>query len=112
KKLINLQIPGVKKDSLIASNQVSFYVQNPSRNVKVNYEKGKFIFHLDFHLPIFFTERMFSTNMNKNANKMEQKIATEMKKNIQQLVKKIQKQELDPFGLGTYARAYQYETWK
>ncbi|UED77777.1 Ger(x)C family spore germination C-terminal domain-containing protein [Brevibacillus sp. DP1.3A] len=43
---------------------------------------------------------------------MEKAIAVVMKQNMEGVIAKLQKKQVDPIGLGKYARAYAYAEWK
>lgn len=108
----DLPMPMQKTDSLLQTNRTHFYVQHPKRTVKVGYKNGRFHFCIHLDLPIFFTERPFPINVEENEKYLQKQIARQMNQQMKKLVQKLQKDKVDPIGLGIYARAYQYKAWK
>ncbi|MEI4799821.1 Ger(x)C family spore germination protein [Bacillus sp. NPDC077411] len=90
---------------------ISFSTQNIKVKTKVRYD-NHFIFHIDVKMRIGITERLFSFNTRKDAAKLQKAIETKMEADFKQLIKKIQAAEIDPIGLGIYARTYTYPQWK
>jgi hypothetical protein len=48
----------------------------------------------------------------KDKKKLTSLITKQLHNDLNDLIHKIQKQQLDPFGFGDYARALQYKEWK
>ena len=51
-------------------------------------------------------------DIDKDRKKLTSLITKQLNKDLNDLIHNIQKQQLDPFGFGDYARAFQYEEWK
>lgn len=51
-------------------------------------------------------------DIDKDRKKLTSLVTKQLNKDLNNLIHKIQKQQLDPFGFGDYARAFQYEEWK
>ncbi|PEA53196.1 spore gernimation protein [Bacillus pseudomycoides] len=90
---------------------ISFSSQSMKVKTKVRYD-NHFIFNIDIKMKIGITERLFSFNTRKDAAKLQKAIETKMEADFKQLIKKIQAAEIDPIGLGIYARTYTYPQWK
>ncbi|HDX9578553.1 TPA: Ger(x)C family spore germination protein [Bacillus pseudomycoides] len=90
---------------------ISFVAQNIKVKTKVKYD-SKFMFHIDVKMRIAITERLFPFDIKKDAAKLEKAIETKLQADFKKLIKKIQAAEIDPIGLGTYARTYTYPEWK
>ncbi|MBP3964150.1 Ger(x)C family spore germination protein [Paenibacillus lignilyticus] len=106
-------LPDVKhKKSIFETRAISFYITNVMRKVKVSYTDNQFRFDIRLKLPIHLTEQMFRLSAEKNSPELEAMINKQLELEMNKLVKKIQKNKLDPIGLGLYARAFQYNSWK
>ncbi|PEZ09005.1 spore gernimation protein [Bacillus sp. AFS018417] len=90
---------------------ISFAAQNIKVKTKVKYD-SHFIFNIDVKMRIAITERLFPFNTRKDAEKLQKAIETKLEADFKDLIKKIQAAEIDPIGLGTYARTYTYPEWK
>ena len=51
-------------------------------------------------------------DIDKDSKKLTSIITKQLNKDLNDLIHSIQKQKLDPFGFGDYARAFQYKEWK
>ncbi|PEB50516.1 spore gernimation protein [Bacillus pseudomycoides] len=90
---------------------LSFISEGTKVKTSVQY-KDRFIFNINVHMRILISERLFPFNVRNDGMTLEQKIQKQLKTDFQRLIKKIQIAEIDPIGLGLYARAYTYEDWK
>ncbi|QHW34667.1 Ger(x)C family spore germination protein [Paenibacillus rhizovicinus] len=97
--------------SVFKLDGISFYVLDVDRKVKTAFKDGKMHFDLDIGLPIRLTERLFAFDM-KNIKELQNQIDKQLLTEMDALVAKLQKNKVDPIGLGLYARAYQYQAWK
>jgi len=91
---------------------LSFYPLNMKIKTKVREEKNNFRFDINIKMKIAITERLFRTNMRKDAKKLQKSIETKMNEEFKSFINKIQKAKIDPVGFGIYARAYEYPKWK
>jgi Ger(x)C family germination protein len=100
-----------------------FQTEDEMSYVSFNINKAKFIFKSKFeenHLAIDIqvkvhidiAERMFTLDMDNQTKKLEKAIEQELKKECQDVIKKAQKHQVDPFGFGVYVRAKDYKNWK
>ncbi|MGE7935604.1 Ger(x)C family spore germination protein [Bacillus paramycoides] len=96
----------------------SILIQNATRKIDVNFQKGKFVFNFDINANVALIEK---TNAHlikehydnkKNINNLENEIQKEINKKLQNMLYVIQKNKIDPIGLSLYARAFQYKEWK
>jgi Spore germination B3/ GerAC like, C-terminal len=91
---------------------MSFFPNIINVKTKASYKDDGFVFDIKIKMGINMTERLFSFNVNKQAPELEKQIQEELQNQIRQLIKKVQAAKIDPFGLGLYARAYEYDRWK
>ncbi|MET3292842.1 UNVERIFIED_CONTAM: Ger(x)C family germination protein [Brevibacillus sp. OAP136] len=110
---LNIELPKnlfKKKGQL--GNTVSFLIDYTHFTYKTSYLDGHFQFDLHFNFRIVINEVLVNINPLKEQKRMEQALADQIKKEMNALVAKLQKQQLDPIGLGLYARAFAYNEWK
>lgn len=107
-----LQLPEESKKDLFSEGAVTFYVLHFTRKVKVTYSHDQFHFDVELSLPLRLTEKLFALDIEQEGTKLETMINKELNKQMKELVNKFQKHQIDPIGLGLFARAYQYEAWK
>ncbi|PFE15273.1 Ger(x)C family spore germination protein [Bacillus cereus] len=93
----------------IVKNRISFTAQDIQTKIKTKYINGKFQFDIQVAMKMIVTEKLFPYDMRKNNKKLEDMVEQQLKIKFQNVIKKIQKDELDPIGLGLYARAHQYK---
>lgn len=90
---------------------ISFAAYNIKVKTKVRYD-NKFIFNTYIKMRIGITEQLFSFNTRKDTLKLQKALETKLEADFKQLIKKIQTANIDPIGLGRYARTYTYPEWK
>ncbi|SMD41161.1 Ger(x)C family spore germination protein [Bacillus sp. JKS001846] len=90
---------------------ISFSTQGTKVKTSVQY-KNHFMFNINVHMRITISERLFPFNVRNNGGELEKSIEKQLKSDLEGLIKKIQKAEIDPIGFGVYARAYAYKDWK
>ncbi|WP_239615558.1 Ger(x)C family spore germination protein [Cohnella mopanensis] len=93
-------------------NITSFYPNFIKVKIKADYKNGGFVFDIKIKMGISMTERIFNYNVRKQAPELEKQIQEELQNQIRQMLEKVQAAKIDPFGLGLYARAYEYSHWK
>ncbi|NOU77256.1 Ger(x)C family spore germination protein [Paenibacillus sp. LMG 31458] len=91
---------------------VSFNMNKVKVNFKTKFEGNHLTIDIQMKVPIDLTERMFTLDMEKQSKLLEQAIEQELEKECQDLIKKAQKNQVDPFGFGIYVRAHDYKNWK
>ncbi|NIK78116.1 Ger(x)C family germination protein [Paenibacillus castaneae] len=107
-----IQLPEQPSSGLFQKNRMSFFPNATKVKVKTSFADDKFIFNYGIDMRIVVTERLFRYDIMKKEAELEKEIQKELEKKIEQLVKKVQRAKVDPFGLGLYARAYEYPHWK
>ncbi|EEL61507.1 Spore germination B3 GerAC [Bacillus cereus F65185] len=90
---------------------ISFSTQGTKVKTSAQY-KNHFMFNINVHMRITISERLFPFNVRNNGGELEKSIEKQLKSDLEGLIKKIQKAEIDPIGFGVYARAYAYKDWK
>ncbi|GAA4834062.1 hypothetical protein GCM10023310_09400 [Paenibacillus vulneris] len=108
---VTLSFPAGEKKGPIEQNRLSFLIQRLSNKTKTAYEQGRFRFDTQVNMTVTLTERLFPYNMRTESRKLEQMMEKELQKQLQTLIKKMQKHKADPVGYGDLARAYQYKAW-
>jgi Ger(x)C family germination protein len=109
---ITVKLPEEKGESFFETGTLSFYALRVKRDMKVTYEQNKFIFDIQLSMPIQLTEKPFTFDVRNDAPKLEAEINQQLEAKMRALVKKMQEHEIDPIGLGLYARAYQFKAWE
>lgn len=111
----SLSIPVEETSNGKAANRrrVTFIARNIKTKVKTTYSENTFRFdvHIAMAVEMGSLERDDSDEK-ENKAQLEAEIAKELKKEFETMIKKCQQHQVDPFGFGLYARAYQYPAWK
>ncbi|WP_208743112.1 Ger(x)C family spore germination protein [Bacillus cereus] len=101
----------LSQNDQLSKDRVSFSIRGSNKHVHMKYAKN-FIFDIPIHLEIAITEFSPSFTHTPAIQDIEKKIERAMNGQYQKLITKIQLAHIDPIGLGLYARAYAYPTWK
>ncbi|MBD2867115.1 Ger(x)C family spore germination protein [Paenibacillus arenilitoris] len=109
---LSFNIPGVSAESPLVTGLLSFTVSEADTKIKTSFRDDRFRFEIKVDMPITLTERVFSYHVEKNKKDLEEIIAKQAEQKMIKLIKKIQKAKIDPIGLGLYARAYEYKSYK
>lgn len=91
---------------------ISIDVYKVKRKISVTHEHNHFSFLVQLEMNADLTERTFTMNLEKNKEHLEAILTEQFTKELNGLIKKIQKKQLDPFGFGWHVRAYLYPEWK
>ncbi|HDR3648617.1 MULTISPECIES: spore germination protein GerSC [Bacillus] len=91
---------------------VSINVLSMNRDIRTDYSDNHFKFNVKMDFKIAVSELTFNMDIDKDRKKLTSLITKQLNKDLNDLIYKIQKQQLDPFGFGDYARAFQYKEWK
>lgn len=91
---------------------VTINVLSMNRDIHTDYSDNHFKFNVKMDLKIAVSELTFNMDIDKDRKKLTSLITKQLNKDLNNLIHNIQKQQLDPFGFGDYARAFQYEEWK
>jgi hypothetical protein len=91
---------------------ISVNVTRLNRDLSTDYDSGHFTFDVKMKLDVSIVERTFDMDMKKNKGKLAAMITEQIGEELNGLIKKIQKQQLDPISFGDYACAFRYQQWK
>lgn len=91
---------------------VSISVEHGDFSYKPSFRNGAFHFDVRMKLGVIVTESTTYIDMKKEKKKVEKWLAKEIQKQLESVVKKMQKYEVDPVGFGLYARAYEYKQFQ
>ncbi|MCI0763730.1 Ger(x)C family spore germination protein [Bacillus sp. TL12] len=91
---------------------VTINVLDINRDISTRYNGNHFVFDIKMKLKVSIAERTFDIDMKKDTVKLTALITKQLEKDFNDLIYKVQRQKLDPFGFGDYARAFQYKHWK
>lgn len=92
------------------SEFITINVISMEQKCTTDYDRDHFAFGVKMKLNVSLAERTF--NMKKDQEKLDSILTKQLGKDLNRLIQKVQKQQLDPFGFGDYARAFQYQHWK
>ncbi|MFC9447985.1 Ger(x)C family spore germination protein [Bacillus cereus] len=93
---------------------VTINVLTVKRNIDTGYNDNHFQFNTKMNFNVSISEMTFNMDIDKvkDKKKLTSFITKQLHNDLNDLIHKIQKQQLDPFGFGDYARAFQYKEWK
>ncbi|AKR10465.1 Ger(x)C family spore germination protein [Bacillus cereus] len=91
---------------------VTINVLSVNRDIGTGYIDNHFTFNIKMNLKVAISEVTFNIDIDKDNKKLTTLITKQLNKDLNELIHKIQKQQVDPFGFGDYARAFQYKEWK
>ncbi|MEW9700009.1 Ger(x)C family spore germination protein [Paenibacillus sp. SI8] len=109
---MTLSIPGESKTGPFHTDKLSFASNKIKTKIKTVYREGKFQFDMKIQMHVGLSEHLFPYDVRNQGKELEHKIAEQVQKQLDQLMKKIQEHQIDPIGLGVYARAFEYEQYK
>jgi Ger(x)C family germination protein len=104
-------LPNEDEKNIFHKNEISFAASTVKTKIKSGYKQNKFHFDINVKMTINIVERLFPEEK-LNKEQLTKEVEKELKKQIDDLMKKIQKKNIDPIGLGLYARAYHYSQYK
>ncbi|CAN7196549.1 Ger(x)C family spore germination protein [Paenibacillus sp. LjRoot153] len=107
-----IKLPEEQGDSIFETGTLSFYALRVKRDIKVTFEQNKFVFDIQLSIPIQLTEKPFTYDVRHEATRLEAEINKQLDEQMKALVTNMQKHEVDPIGLGLYARGYQFKAWE
>ncbi len=107
-----VMLPDQPGDGIFHNNLISFIPNKIDVKIKPYYRNNRFEFKINVNMRISVYERLFLLDGTYNYEEIATEIAKQMDVQFKQLIKKVQKAKIDPFGWGLYARAYQYKAWK
>jgi Ger(x)C family germination protein len=111
---LTIRLPQMKKrgEGIFEKNVISFNVNDIKNKIKTAYRHGRFQFDIRITSYITLTEREFRFDVARDGGKLEKMIDEQLEREFGKLIKKIQKNKIDPIGLGLHARAYEYKKWQ
>ncbi|NQX62796.1 Ger(x)C family spore germination protein [Paenibacillus qinlingensis] len=109
---LSLPIPGQKKSGPFHTDHLSISVQGTKPKIKTSYTDNKFRFDINIKMTASLTERLFPFDVRKNGKELEIMISEHVQMQFENLIKMLQKHQIDPIGLGLYARAHEYSQYK
>ncbi|MBO8137606.1 MAG: Ger(x)C family spore germination protein [Desulfotomaculum sp.] len=92
--------------------EISVNINNVDYKIVTDYIGNKFYFDIQMDMDVFLMERNFMINTEENLKKLNQKIENLLKHECEGLIAKLKEHQVDPIGLGIYARGYHYQEWK
>ncbi|WP_018758888.1 Ger(x)C family spore germination protein [Paenibacillus terrigena] len=96
----------------IVQSKLSVDIAKLSVRIRTSYEHGRFIFNLRYKMKTRITERTFPFNTTMRKTQLQKQLDSLIQRDLMALIHKIQKNCIDPIGLGIIAQAYQYHAWK
>lgn len=93
-------------------NYITINIQSIKQKIKTHYTDKHFIFDITIELKISISELTFDMSVEKERDKLSAIITKKLNKDLNNLICKVQRENLDPFGFGDNARAYHYKEWK
>ena len=109
---LNFKIPGKPIQRPIETDMIGFTAADVDTEIKASYRNDRFRFEIKVDMPVSLSERLFSFNMQQNKKELEEEMSKQAEQKMKKLIEKIQKHKIDPIGLGLYARAYEYKSYK
>ncbi|SCW31410.1 germination protein, Ger(x)C family [Paenibacillus tianmuensis] len=109
---LSVEIPGKGHGRPVSRSVTTFRVKSVKMKIKTKHAQDKFQFDIDIRLPIALSERLFPFDVRKKGDKLEQAIDKQLKRQFEQMIRSFQKHQVDPIGLGLYARAHEYQAYK
>jgi Ger(x)C family germination protein len=91
---------------------VTMNIFNTNYNNNVKTVNGQLQFDLHLNMDVSIEEVSSDNHPIKNKKELIKLIEKQIEKQTEELIKKLQQEEIDPLGLGVYARAYAYNHWK
>ncbi|WP_152396823.1 Ger(x)C family spore germination protein [Paenibacillus guangzhouensis] len=96
----------------IVKNKLSVDIVKISARIRTSYKQGRFGFDIHYKMITRVTERTFPFNLTLHKQQLQKQLDSLLQRDLMALIHKIQKNRIDPIGLGILAQAYQYQAWK
>lgn len=109
---LTIPIPGEMKVGPFHTDKLSLNADNIKVKIKTSYLEDNFQFDMHITMRIGLSELMFPFDVRTHGNELENKITVQIQKQLESLIKKIQRDKIDPLGLGFHARAHEYSHFK
>ncbi|GMK37261.1 hypothetical protein PCCS19_03140 [Paenibacillus sp. CCS19] len=109
---LSFSIPGEPNSDFFSLDKVSFSVRDIKTKIKSSYSGDRFHFLIRMKVSAAMTEQLFTFDIQEHADILERKMSQQMQNQLEKLIRKFQKHQIDPVGFGIYARAHQYRHFK
>ncbi|RCW45476.1 Ger(x)C family spore germination protein [Paenibacillus prosopidis] len=109
---LSYRIPDKPNKGPFATDMLSFSAEKIKTKVITSFQNGRFQFDFHIKMTIGLSEHLFPYDVARDAKKLEKQAAALMQAQIENVIKKLQKHQIDPIGLGLYARAFHYKEYK
>ena len=96
----------------IVKNKLSVDIVKLSARIRTTYKQGRFAFDIHYKMRTRVTERTFPFNQTMHKLQLQKQLDSLLQRDLMALIHKIQKNRIDPIGLGIRAQAHQYHAWK
>ncbi|WP_054024012.1 Ger(x)C family spore germination protein [Bacillus sp. FJAT-28004] len=106
---LTYQIPDEPVHGPFQTNILSLTGAKVKTKIKTAYKNNKFKFDIHIKTRVGLSEHLFPFNVEKNDKELEKQVEILIKDQILAIIGKLQKNKIDPIGLGVYARAHEYE---
>lgn len=107
-----IHLPGHSQSGPFETDRVSFNAESVKTKIDTSYDEKRFKFGIDVRMSISLTERLLPIDAQKQEERLERLLAEQMKGRFERLIRTIQTHQIDPIGLGLYARAYENSRYK
>lgn len=91
---------------------ISFNIGKSNLKTNIDYRDAKFHFNQYISLDIHISNYDELNNIDDSLNDIANSIEVQLEKDIEELYTHLKENQLDPLGLGLYARAFYYPIWK
>ncbi|WP_232697297.1 Ger(x)C family spore germination protein [Brevibacillus daliensis] len=108
----SLTVPIKKGDDKATNKYLSATYDSVRDKVKVSMRDGHFHFDIELKMDANITESINLVTRDRDYLQIKKKLEKILDKDFKILIKKLQKNKVDPIGYGLYAQAYQYKEWK
>lgn len=108
---LSVPIKSLGDGGIFHTDELGINIMNMKRKLKTKFEYGQFQFDFHLKMTVNIVERLFPLG-DLNKHELEKLIAEHLEEQLNNLIIKIQKHNIDPLGLGIYASAYHYKEFK
>lgn len=109
---LTIRIPGYSKSEPFETDRLSFNADSVKTKISTSFRDQRFQFGIKVNMSISLTEKLLPADVKKQGEHLESLIAEQVRHQFENLIRAIQSHQIDPIGLGLYARAYEYNQYK
>ncbi|WP_435164782.1 Ger(x)C family spore germination protein [Paenibacillus glycanilyticus] len=109
---LSFAIPGEPDADVFELDRASFGIRKIKTKIESSYSDNRFRFRVQMKVSAALTEQLFKYDIQKHADMLEAQLTQQMQDQLEKLIRKFQRNRIDPVGFGIYARAYQYQHFK